>query len=398
MRESSPNLTGLRPTRAIVDLDAIAGNVQALRAMLPKSTELMAVVKADAYGHGAPWIARVALEAGAKVLAVATVSEGQELRFQGIAAPIVLLGSIEPDEVVAACRASLEITVADEVLLEAVQLAARSETLSSRVAVHLKIDTGLRRNGALPELATSLAARIAVDPELRFAGIFTHFASADEPGDSFTADQLQRFAQAIDDIRDAGVACPPTHAANSAAIITGQGTHFELVRAGIALYGVPPSADVPLPEGMTPALRIESHITRIFRIEPGDTVGYNRTYRAERSTRGALIPIGYADGYRRSLSGRAWVGINGHRAPVLGRVSMDQIVVEVPPGAQADIGDAVAILDGNAAQCAPGITELAELMGTNGYEVLTGIRRRIPRVYIKDGEIFGVRPARGGQT
>ncbi|MGH2618797.1 MAG: alanine racemase, partial [Thermomicrobiales bacterium] len=310
----APDLHGLRATRAIVDLDAIAGNMRALRAAVPDSTQVMAVVKADGYGHGAPWVARAALEGGAASLGVATVDEGQVLRAHGLRAPIVLLGSIDPAEAPAACRAELEIAVADQRLLEAVQRAAGLLALSSPVAVHLKIDTGLRRYGAMPEEAPALARQIAADDRLRLAGVFTHFASADEPDEPFTRDQLHCFEQAITNIRDAGVPLPPLHAANSAGILTGQGTGLGLARAGIALYGVPPSNEVPLRPSMRAAMRIESRITRIVPISPGDSVGYNRTYRAQTSTRGALIPIGYGDGYRRSLSGRGWVGLAGRPA------------------------------------------------------------------------------------
>ncbi len=389
--ESIIDLGELRPTRAIVDLDVIASNTRALQAMVPKTTKVMAVVKADGYGHGAPWIADAALDAGAASLGVATVSEGQELRAFGLTAPIVLLGSIDPSEARLACRAGLQITVADGVLLDAVQDAARNNDVFSPVTVHLKIDTGLRRYGALPEEASALAVRIAADPYLRLAGVFTHFASADEPEDPFTDAQLREFESALSAIRDAGVDCSILHAANSAGIVTGRGAHYGMVRAGIALYGVPPSADVALPSSMLPALRIESRITRIIPIEPGDSVGYNRTFRSKRATRGALIPIGYGDGYRRSLAARGWVAVGCRRAAVLGRVSMDQIVVEVPQGVSAATGDRVHVLGGDPALGAPSVGEIADLTGTNTYEVLVGLRRRIPRVFVKNGEVVGIR-------
>lgn len=389
MIDISPELDGLRATRAIIDLDAIAGNMRALRASLPEGAKVMAVVKADGYGHGAPWVARTALNAGAASLGVATVSEGQHLRAHGIEAPIVLLGSIDPAEARGACQAGLEITVADVRLLEAVQHAARESELAP-VPVHLKIDTGLRRYGAMPEQAPALATRIAGDARLRLAGIFTHFASADEPEESFTAEQVRRFVTTIEAIRDVGVAVPPLHAANSAGIITGQGAAYEVVRAGIALYGVSPSADVPLLPSMRPAMSIESRVTRVVPLASGDTVGYNRTFRAGDRMIGALVPIGYADGYRRALSGRAWVGLGGRPARVLGRVSMDQIVVEAPAGMVA-AGDVVHVLGGSAVDGAPSITEMADLMGTNTYEVLVGVRRRVPRIFIKHGRVVGVR-------
>ena len=392
---ATPGVKGIRATRAIVDLDAIHGNVQALRAALPGDCKLMAVVKADGYGHGAPLIARTALAAGASLLGIATISEGAALRAHGISAPIILLGSIGADEAEAACLAGLEITVADDSLLVAVQQAVRSQALKVPMAVHLKIDTGLRRYGATAEAAVALAAKIAADPLLHLATVFTHFASADEPSNPFTQGQLNEFQHAIMAIHAAGVPLPPLHAANSAGILTGIGTHYDIARAGIALYGVPPSADVALKPGMRPALSVESRITRIIPLAPGDTVGYNRTFRAAAPMRGALVPIGYADGYRRALSGRAWIGIAGRRAQVLGRVSMDQIVVELPGDVEAIVGDVVQIFGSGEATAAPSVVDMAELMGSNAYEVIVGLGARVPRVFIQNGEVVVVGDASG---
>ncbi len=385
------DMRGIRATRAKVDLDAIEGNTRLLRGALPETTRLMAVVKADGYGHGAPWVARAALNAGAAMLGVATVGEGQLLRAHGIDAPIVLLGSIDASEAAAACEAGLEITVAGERLLESVQRAARAVFATSPVSIHLKVDTGLRRYGATGSEAIALAARIAVDPHLRLAGVYTHFASADEPDEPFTADQLREFDHVVDRLRGAGVRLPPLHAANSAGILTGRGIAYAVARAGIAIYGVPPSSAVPLLPGMRAGMSIESRITRLISLAPGDSVGYNRTFRATSPVRAALVPIGYADGYRRALSGRAWVGIAGQRAPVIGRVSMDQMVVEVPRGARANVGDVVSVLGGDPASAAPSIGEMADLMCTNAYEVIVGIRERMPRLFFRGGELVAVR-------
>jgi len=354
----------------------------------------MAVVKADAYGHGAPWVARAALNAGAQLLGVATVSEGQVLREHGIDAPIVLLGSIDATEALAACEAGLEITVGSEWLLDSVQRAARVVRAAPPVSVHLKVDTGLHRYGATALEAVALAARIASDPGLRFASIFTHFASADEPDEPYTAAQLEEFEVVVEALRGAGVDLPSLHAANSAGILTGRGTNYAIARAGNALYGVPPSADVPLLPGMCAAISIESRITRLISLAPGDTVGYNRKFRANSPMRGALVPIGYADGYRRVLSGRGWVCIDGRRAPVIGRVSMDQIVVEVPDGARAALGDVVTVISENPQSGAPSIGEMADLMDTNAYEVIVGIRERVPRLFLRGGKPIAARVGR----
>jgi alanine racemase len=384
---------GFRATRALVDLDAIDVNVRALRSLLPATTRLMAVVKADAYGHGAPWVASAAINAGASLLGVATVSEGEALRAHEIAAPIVILGPIDPEETDAALQADLEITIAEERLLTALQSAARKSSRPCPAPVHVKVDTGMRRYGAMPELAVSLAAKIAADPYLRLAGLCTHFASADEPDDPFTVAQWERFGAVERTFAAAGVTLPPRHVANSAAILTGRTWDCEIARAGIALYGVPPSDDVSLPPGMRPALRIESRVARVVPLMPGDSVGYNRTFQVDRHSRAALVPIGYADGYRRSLAGQAWMGLAGRRAQVIGRVSMDQTMIEVPDGVDARAGDPVHVLAGLPGNGAPSIAEMASLMDTNAYEVLVGVRRRIPRVYLRGGTAIGARRA-----
>jgi alanine racemase len=390
-------LPSLRATRAYVDLDALEENVRVVRRRLRQTTQIMAIVKADGYGHGAPWVADAALRGGAQRLGVATVSEGEELRVSGITAPIMVLGSIDPGEAERACQLDLEIAVGHVDLLEALQRAVRLTRKTAPLGVHLKIDTGMRRYGTPLEEAVALAERIAADSSVHFAGIFTHFASADEPEEAFTDLQLRLFRDTVSQLADTGMEMPPLHAANSAGILTDQGTDLDIVRLGIALYGVPPSAEVGLLPGMRPAMRLESRIARLFAIDPGDTVGYNRTFRAETATQGALLPIGYADGYRRFLSGRSWVGFHGHRLRVLGRISMDQMVVECPQEIRAEIGDVVTVM-GDPSDGSPTVDEIAKLMATNTYEVLVGLRRRIPRLFVRQGYIVGVRAGASNVT
>lgn len=383
-------IEGLRSTRAIVDLDAVAANVRAIRSSLPASTRIMAVVKANAYGHGAPWVAASALAAGASLLGVATVGEGIRLRKAGIADQIVLLGSIAQGEVPEALRWELDITVAERRLLETVQQRVREQILDSAPRIHLKIDTGLRRYGCPPHAASALAARLRSDPLLQFAGVCTHFASADEPLERFTDDQLASFEAAIAELAREGEAVPDRHVANSAAVLRGIGCRFEIVRIGIALYGVPPSDDVPLLPGMRPVMGIESRIARVFDLTPGDCVGYNRTFQADCPMRAGLVPIGYADGYRRSFANGGWVGLNGRKARVLGRVSMDQIVIEIPGDADTVVGDVVQIMGAGVHGSGPHVGELAAIAGTNSYEILVGIRGRVPRVFMESNRTSAV--------
>ena len=325
-----------------------------------------------------------ALAAGASSLGVATVSEGVILRRCGITAPILLLSSIDPSDVRPAIDAGLEITVAELDVLDVIE----REALAGReqVALHVKIDTGLRRYGALPEAAMALARRIDRHVNLKLAGISTHFASSDEPEEAFTAEQYALYQRVAADLASEGIVPGRHHVANSAALITGVGVEQGMVRAGIALYGMPPSDEVPLPAGVRPALRIESRVARVTPLEPGDTVGYNRKWRADVPTLGVLVPIGYADGYRRGLFGKSWAGLHGHRASLLGRVSMDQTVFEVPAGVNVQVGDPIHVL-GQPVDGAPTAADLAAMLDTNTYEILVGIRARIPRVYIRAGNV-----------
>ena len=379
-----------RATRAVIDLDALVGNVRCIRQSLSPGTGLMAVVKANGYGHGATMVARTALEAGAAALAVATVGEAARLRREGIGAPLLILGPIDPAEAAAALRLDLELTVATDVLLDAVAEAARALLLPRPAAVHVKADTGMRRYGALPEAAVALARRVAADPALELAGFSTHFAAADEADETFTREQAARFDRCLADLAAVGIRPARVHAANSGATLRSRRYDYDLVRVGIALYGLPPSAEIGLPTGMRPVMTVRSRIARIVELAPGDTVGYGRTYRAAGIERAALIPIGYADGYRRALSGRAWVGIGGRPAPVLGRVSMDQTVVGIPTGVEARVGDEVTVAGGRPDEGAPSVAELAEALGTITYEVVTGVADRVPRHYVRGGELVAV--------
>ena len=378
-----------RATRAEIDLGAYEGNVRALRRALSPGTGVVAVVKANAYGHGATAIARSALAAGASGLAVATVGEGGRLRDAGIRASILILGPIEPREVEAALGCELAVTVATAPLLDAVAAAARAMALPAPAAVHVKADTGMRRYGAPPEEAVALARRVAADPALRLAGFSTHFAAADEADEGFTREQAARFDRCLAALAADGIRPAAVHAANSAAALRSRRYDYDLVRAGIALYGLPPSEDVPLLPGMRPVLALKSRVARIVTLAAGDTVGYGRTYRASGRERAGLVPIGYGDGYRRGLSGRAWMGVRGRRAPVLGRVSMDQTMVALPWDDGLVVGEEVVVAGGGEESGAPSVPELAGMVGTISYEIVTGLATRVPRRYLRGGVVVG---------
>lgn len=385
-----------RATRAEIDLDALAGNVRALRAMLPPGASLMAVVKANAYGHGAVAVAREALAAGAERLAVATVGEAAVLRRAGIDAPVLILGAIDPAEAPAALRLRVELAVATEEILDAVAAAAHGQAAPGPARLHVKVETGLHRYGAEPELALALARRIAADPHLALAGAYTHFACADEVDDAFTREQDAAFTGWLDRARREGIDVGARHRANSAGTLGGWAGEHGIARCGIAIYGIAPSPDAPLPAEMRPVLTMRSRVARVFDLRPGDTVGYGRTYRCEVAERAALAPIGYADGYPRVLSGVGHVSLGGRPAPLLGRISMDQCVVRVPDGLAAAPGDEVVVFGGDPAGVAPSIEGVAALTGTIGYEIACGIAARVPRVYVRGGEIVEVDDALAG--
>jgi alanine racemase len=365
----------------VVDLDAIAGNVRYFRGLVSPGTAIMAVVKADAYGHGAVPVARAALEAGAACLAVATVEEGIGLREAGIAAPVLLLGPVDPSEVPTAVESDLTLAVAG---MRFAQLVERVAGAVGRIGlpVHIKVDSGMRRFGALPDEAAAVAAYVARSRSLRLAGIFTHFADADAPEEAYTASQAATFEAVLARLAAEQIRPPLVHAANSAATLRWRAYDYDLVRIGIALYGLPPAPGFAMPAALRPALRVVSRVARVIPLGAGEGVSYGLTYRAEREEEAALVPIGYADGYPRALSNRGWMAVGGRAAPVRGRVCMDQTMIGSPDGSVIRVGDEVEVLGGRG----PSLAEVASAIGTIAYEVATGLARRMQRTYESRGE------------
>ncbi len=361
-----------RPTVVEVDLEAIRHNVRRLK---PPTAELLAVVKADGYGHGAAPVARAALEAGASRLGVALVEEGTALREAGIAAPILLLSEPPPGAEEEVLAHGLTPTVYTPEGVRA--LAAAARRAGRPLAVHVKLDTGMHRVGLWPPERAVELSRLVLEEGLELEGLFTHFASA-ESDPATTRGQLQRFLAAAGALREAGIRPRLLHAANSAATITAPETHLDLVRPGAAIYGI--AAGPGLAEGLRPAMTLRSRVSLAKRLEAGERLSYGHRYRLERPGWVATVPVGYADGYPRALSNRAEVLIRGRRHRVAGAVTMDQLLVdcgevEVAPG------DEVVLLG---AQGGERITaeELAEHAGTIGYEIVTSISERVPREYV----------------
>lgn len=364
---------------AEVSLDAVMQNVEALRAVAAPAA-VCAVVKADGYGHGAAAVARAALEAGAEWLAVAQVPEATELRDAGIEAPVLLLSEPRPAEVEEALASRARITVYTPAMVDQLAHAVRSAGLPP-VPVHLKVDTGMRRVGAAPEQVVDLAKAADAAPELALESIWTHCAVADEPADPFTAVQLERYDRAVADVVAAGIEVPLRHAANSAAAIAHPASRYDLVRCGIAVYGIPPA---PVLDGMVPlepAVRLVTEVSFVKRVQAGEGVSYGHHGRPVADTMVATLPIGYADGVTRRLGllGQE-VLIRGRRHPMLGVVTMDQVMVDLGPDSDVVAGDEAVLLG---AQGDERITpqEWADRLGTVGYEIVCAIGARVERRY-----------------
>lgn len=389
---SRQDIPSSRSTRALIDLDAIAGNLRAFREGVSAETRIMAVVKANGYGHGAVMVAQTALLHGANELAVATVDEGCRLRAAGIDSPILILGPIHPSEIPSALRADLTLAVGDREIVSI--LSATVPPGTPPVSVHLKVDTGMRRFGSSVDGAAAIAAHIAKSPGLHLAGTFSHFAAADEHDETATLQQQAAFDDALANIRAADIDPGTRHIANSAATLRSRRYDYDLVRIGISLYGIPPSADVELWSGMRQALTLHSRVHRVFAVAPGEGVSYGATYRATGHERAALIPIGYADGYHRILSNQSWMEIASTRAPVRGRVCMDQTVVGLQSDLSVTLGDDVVVI-GDGRGEAPSLVDIAEMAQTIPYEIVTSIAARVPRHYIHSGRVVAVEDLHG---
>lgn len=367
----------LRTNYCEIDLDAIRHNVGVMKSHIAGGAKFLAVVKANAYGHGAVPVARAALEAGADMLAVAIPEEGVELRRAAIDAPILVLGGAEPEAADAIVASRLTQVVFDEARIRA--LSAAGERLGMTAQVHLKLDTGMNRIGVrTPGEVRELVALIDSLPGIELTGCFTHMATADEDDRAGTLAQIARFEALCAAIAQVHPAPITRHAANTACIFRYPQAHFDMVRGGIALYGYPP---VPEAVGLRPAMRWVARGVYVKTIAPGERVSYGGTFEAQRETRVMTVPVGYADGYSRALSGKGCVLVRGRSAPILGRVCMDQVMVDVTdiPGAQ--VGDEVVLLGRQGEECIDA-QELADQLGTISYEVLCSPSARVPRVHI----------------
>jgi alanine racemase len=369
----------VRRAEARIDLGAVERNCARLRRELEGGARLCAVVKADGYGHGAVACARAALRGGAAMLAVAAASEAAELRAELPDAALLTMGALSPEELEEVLAAGSELAVWREGFRELVS--ERSSALGVRPRVHVKYDTGMGRLGEPdPEVVLALCDAIAADPALELAGLWTHFATADEDDDSFLGTQLERF-QAVATTARERYPDILLHAANSAATLRDPKSHLDMVRCGVAVYGLDPFGRDPSEQELEPALELRSYVADVKRFEPGASAGYGRTWRAECETRVGVLPIGYGDGVRRGLSNNASVLVGGRRYPLVGTVSMDNVTVDLGPENEVESG-AEAILIGARGGERILAEELAAALGTINYEITCGVSPRVPRVYV----------------
>jgi alanine racemase len=376
---------------AEIDLAAIAHNVRELRRITDTGAALMIAVKAEAYGHGAEQVARTGLENGADQLGVARIQEGLELRRAGIRAPILIFGYTPP------CLAPV---LADHDLTASVFSLQDAELLNAAVpgdrqlAVHLKVDTGMGRMGLLPDGrryalegvnpgpgAVDEVAGIAALKNLRLEGLWTHFAVSDEADNSYTRQQLQLFEELIQRLESKGLTIPMRHAANSGAIIDLPETHLDMVRAGISVYGLYPSHDVDMNKiRLRPALSLKARVVHVKQVPAGTRISYGGTWQSSRPTTIATVPVGYGDGYSRSLSNRGHMLVHGRRAPIVGRVCMDLTMIDVGHIDDVRVEDEV-VLIGRQADEVITADEIAAQLNTINYEVVTALMARVPRIY-----------------
>ena len=365
---------------AVVDVGAVERNCARLAAELQAGARLCAVVKADGYGHGAAECGRAALAGGATWLAVAAAAEAAELRAEFADVPLLTMGALTDEELGAALDARSEVAVWKLSHLE--RTAAHGEQRGLRPRVHVKYDTGMGRLGERDgDAVLAVVEAAAADQRLELAGFWTHFATADDRDSDFFDRQLERFAALVERVR-AEHPDVLVHAANSAATLRDPAAHFDMVRCGVAIYGLDPFGADPYEQRLRPALELRSYVADVKRFDVGDSAGYGRRWRAPVETFVGVLPIGYGDGVRRALANNADVLVDGHRVPLVGMVSMDNITVELGPATQVSPGATATVIGAQGDErilC----EEMARRLDTINYEVTCGISKRVPRVYVR---------------
>lgn len=375
--------------KAVVSLDAIAHNFAEMKKNIAKSTKIVAVIKADGYGHGAEAIARL-IEDYDYIwgFAVATPEEALQLRTFGVKKPILILGIVFEEYFTQMIAKEIRLTVCTYEMAQ--KLSEEAQRQGRDVHIHIGLDTGMSRIGfADRQESVEEIKKISQLPNLKIEGMFTHFARADETDRSPAIDQLNRYLNFAKLLEDAGIQIPMKHCSNSAGIIRVPEANLNAVRAGITIYGIYPSNEVERDiVKLIPAMELKSHISYIKTVEPGAAFSYGGTFTAKKEMKVATIPVGYADGYPRSLSNKGWVLIHGKKAPILGRVCMDQFMVDITKIPDAKAGDEVTLIGKDGKEFIS-IEKFGDLSGRFSYEFACDISKRVPRVYIKDGKEWG---------
>lgn len=375
--------------KAVVSLDAIAHNFQEMKKNIAEGTKMIAVIKADGYGHGAVAVAHLVQDYDyIWGFATATAEEALQLRKAGVTKPVLILGIVFGESFEDLIREDVRPAVCTLEMAE--ELSAEAVRQEKTVHIHLALDTGMTRIGfADTPQSVEMIRKIASLPNLRIEGMFTHFARADEYDRSPAMVQLDRYLKFADMLEEAGVKIPIRHCSNSAGIIRIPEANLNIVRAGITIYGIYPSSEVERDIiKLEPAMELKSHITYVKEVGAGNAVSYGGTYVTDGMTRIATIPVGYADGYPRQLSNKGWVLIHGKRAGILGRVCMDQFMVDVTEIPEAKAGDEVTLIGRDGEEVIT-MEEFGDLSGRFSYEFACEISKRVPRVYIKDGRECG---------
>lgn len=370
---------------AAIDLDAVCHNISEIKKLVGPDTKIMPVIKADGYGHGAVPVAKALNKIGVDGFAVAIIEEGIALRKQGITKPILILGYTSEYQYASLIQHEIEQTVFSYEMAEAISKFA--VTMKKEARIHIKVDTGMNRIGFKPtEESVGQVQRIQKLPNIKIQGIFTHFACADEEDKTSARYQKELFDQFVSKIEEKGIEIPVKHVSNSAAIMDLRECRMDMVRSGIITYGLYPSEEVDKSAiDLKPALSLISHVIHVKEVGPGEGVSYGSTFVTDRKTRIATIPVGYADGYPRALSSRGRVIIRGQYAPIIGRICMDQFMVDVTDIEGVSVMDRVTLV-GTDGDKNITVEEAADLAGSFNYEFVCGIGKRVPRVYFQDGK------------
>ena len=373
---------------AQIDLDAIENNVKQIKKQLDKGTKMLAVVKADAYGHGAVEVSKICLFNGADQLGIATCEEGCALREANIPVPILILGYTVENRLETVIENDLTQAVFSVEMAQ--KLSQTAVRMGKTAKAHIKIDTGMGRIGFLPcEESLDVIDGIFKLPNLEITGIFTHFSTADEKDKTFTKTQFERFLYMTRGLEERGHTGLIRHCANSGAIIDMPELQLDMVRAGIILYGMLPSTEVGTQLDLIPAMSLKTHISYVKQVEAGTPIGYGRTYYTDKPSKIATVPIGYADGYSRAFSNKARVIVNGEYANVVGNVCMDQIMLDVTHIKDIKMGDEVTVMGCCGDKCVSA-EELADIASTINYEIVCNVGKRVPRVYLRGKKVIKV--------